>query len=339
MTHGNKVVTTYSYDAASQLLSLAHKLGAATVNSFSYNYDKVGNRTAKTDRNGVANYTYDTLNRLVQATNPLPTNPLESFTYDEVGNRVNSNQNGASVFNQANQLTEDSSFTYQYDANGNLTRKTAKVGGPLTSYEYDAENKLARVVSNGTVADYRYDGLGRRVEKQVTQGPTANVTRFIYDNEDILLELDGSNNITARYTHGPGIDEPLIMEKGGASFFYHADGLGSITEITDTAGVVKQQYTYSSFGKIESQLDSSFIQPYTFTGREFDLETEVYHYRQRQYDWRTGRFVSEDPLGGFKSAPQTLNKYPYVTNNPATYVDPLGLSSRLLRLGRLGVKS
>ena len=135
MTHGNKVVTTYSYDAASQLLSLAHKLGAATVNSFSYNYDKVGNRNSKTDQNGVANYTYDTLNRLVQATNPLPTNPLESFTYDEVGNRVNSNQNGASIFNVANQLLEDSSFTYQYNNNGNLTRKTAKVGGPLTSYE------------------------------------------------------------------------------------------------------------------------------------------------------------------------------------------------------------
>lgn len=30
------------------------------------------------------------------------------------------------------------------------------------------------------------------------------VTPYIYDNEDILLELDGSNNITARYTHGPG---------------------------------------------------------------------------------------------------------------------------------------
>ena len=233
---------------------------------------------------------------LVQATNPLPTNPLESFTYDEVGNRVNSNQNGASTFNQANQLLEDASFTYQYDANGNLTRKTAKVGGALTSYEYDAENKLARVVSNGTVADYRYDGLGRRVEKQVTQGPTTNVTRYIYDNEDILLELDGSNNITARYTHGPGIDEPLIMEKGGASFFYHADTLGSITEISNQSGTVVQSYTYSSFGKIESQLDPTFIQPYTFTSREFDPETGLYYYRARYYDAATGRFLSADPL-------------------------------------------
>lgn len=121
-------------------------------------------------------------------------------------------------------------------------------------------------------------------------------TIYIYDNEDILLELDSSNNIIARYTHGPGIDEPLVMEKGGALFFYHADGLGSITEITDSTGALKQQYTYSSFGKIESQLDPNFVQPYTFTAREFDPETGLHFYQARYYDSNTGRFTSEDPL-------------------------------------------
>lgn len=119
----------------------------------------------------------------------------------------------------------------------------------------------------------------------------------------------------------PAIDEPLVMEKGGASFFYHADGLGSITEITDSLGVVKQRYTYSSFGKIESQLDPAFIQPYTFTGREFDAETELYFNRGRTFDWRTGRFIQEDPvrfLGG-------INFYTYVFNNPVNNVDPDGL--------------
>jgi len=120
---------------------------------------------------------------------------------------------------------------------------------------------------------------------------------------------------------GPGIDEPLIIEKNGASFFYHADGLGSITEITDSTGAIKQQYMYSSFGKIESQLDPNFIQPYTFTAREFDPETGLYFYRHRTYDWRTGRFVTEDPAK-FKGG---INFYAYVGNNPVIYVDPLGL--------------
>ena len=179
---------------------------------------------------------------------------------------------------------EDADFTYQYDNNGNMTRKTAKVSGAVTQYEYDAENRLVRVASPSNTANYRYDGLGRRVEKEVIAG-TTTTTRYVYDNEDILLELNSSNQIVARYTHGPGIDEPLIMEKGGASFFYHADGLGSITEMTDSAGTLKQRYAYSSFGKIESQLDPNFVQPYTFTSREFDAETGLYYYRARTYDF------------------------------------------------------
>jgi len=318
LTHDNGVVTTYSYDAASQLLSLVHELGATTIDSFNYTYDKVGNRKTKADNNGTANYTYDTLNRLVQAINPIPTNPLESFTYDELGNRTDSNQNGTSMFNDGNQLTEDENFTYQYDNNGNLTQKTNNTTSAFTLYEYDAENKLIRVVrEDGSIVNYKYDGLGRRLEKEVD----SIVTQYIYDNEDILLELDGSNNIVARYTHGPGIDEPLITEKAGQSFFYHADGLGSITDITDAFGVVKQRYTYSSFGKIESQLDPAFIQPFTFTARELDLETGLYHYRARAYDPSVGRFLQEDPIG-FAAG---INFYAMVGDNPINLVDPRGL--------------
>ena len=144
MTHANGVVTNYIFDATSQLLSLSHQLGATTVDSFGYGYDNVGNRKSKADNNGTANYTYDALNRLVQAINPLPANPSENYAYDAVGNRTNSNQNGASTFNQANQLLEDANFTYQYDNNGNMTRKTAKIGGTVTTYDYDAENKLVQ---------------------------------------------------------------------------------------------------------------------------------------------------------------------------------------------------
>jgi YD repeat-containing protein len=198
------------------------------------------------------------LNRLTQAANPLPSNPLETFNYDPVGNRTNSNQNGSSVFNAANELNEDANFTYQYDNNGNMIQKAAKGGGAVTQFEYDAENKLVRVVSPTNTVNYSYDGLGRRVEKEVVAG-TTTVSKYVYDKEDILLELNGSNAITVRYTHGPGIDEPLIVERGGASFFYHTDGLGSITEITNQSTAAVQRYTYSSFGKIESQLDPNFI--------------------------------------------------------------------------------
>jgi RHS repeat-associated protein len=299
---------------------MGHQLGATVINSFAYAYDKVGNRISKTAAIGTANYTYDTLNRLTQAVNPLPTNPLETFNYDPVGNRATSNQNGASTFNQANQLLDDANFNYQYDNNGNMTRKIAKVSGAVTTYEYDAENKLARVVSPNNTASYRYDGLGRRVEKEVTAGSTTT-TRYIYDNEDILLELDGSNSIVARYTHGPGVDEPMIMEKNSQTFYYHADGLGSITELTNQSGTIVQRYTYSSFGKLESQSDANFSQPFTFTSREFDAESGFHYYRRRYYDSTTGRFISEDP-NGFAAG---INFYSYAAGNPVGRVDPYGL--------------
>ena len=349
MTHDNGVVTDYTYDAASQLLSLVHQFGAATVNSFSYTYDKVGNRKTKADNNGTANYTYDTLNRLIAATNPLPSNPVENYTYDSVGNRLDSNQNGPSTFNDSNQLTEDDNFNYIYDENGNQVQKSNKSTLMSTAFEYDAENKLIRVASLDKTVNYKYDGLGRRIEKEVTETGVTTTARYIYDREDILLELDGNNNIVTRFTHGPGIDEPLIMEKGGASFFYHADGLGSITELTDTTGTVGQSYTYSSFGKIESQLDPNFIQPYTFTGREFDVETGLYFARNRTLDPLTGRFLQEDPFNfslvsrleqksssqdppalikaSSMRIPGALHIYGYVLNNPLTGTDPLGLWS------------
>jgi len=326
MTHDNGVVTNYTYDAASQLLSLVHQLGATTINSFTYTYDKVGNRKTKADNNGTANYTYDVLNRLIDATNPLPSNPLESFTYDEIGNRIDSNQNGTSTFNDANQLEGDANFTYTYDNNGNLTQKTTITTSAFTLYEYDAEKKLIRVVrEDGSIVNYKYDGLGRRIEKEVD----SVVTQYIYDNEDILLELDGSNNIIARYTHGPGIDAPLITERGGQSFFYHADGLSSITELTDAAGTVIQSYAYSSFGNIESRQDPNFIQPYTYTAREFDPETGLYFYRARYYDPTIGRFINEDPIQFLGSS----NFYVYVENNPVTYFDPIGLLNFLGGVG------
>ncbi len=128
------------------------------------------------------------------------------------------------------------------------------------------------------------------------------------------------------------------MEKAGASFFYHADGLGSITEITNSSGAVAQRYSYSSFGKIESQLDPTFIQPYTFTAREFDGEIGVYLYRARFYEAIMGRFLQEDPvlssrnpqmiysLPSFVNDPRLLHAYVYVANDPVNKIDPLGLA-------------
>jgi len=147
------------------------------------------------------------------------------------------------------------------------------------------------------------------------------ITRYIYDKEDILLEFDGANQVIARYTHGPGIDEPLIMARGGTNSFYHADGLGSITDLTDSTGAVIRSYTYDSFGQIVAETGTE-TNPYTYTGREFDPETGLYYYRNRYYDAQVGRFLTEDPQVDVHTL---MNLYVYVGSNPIRFRDPFGL--------------
>jgi len=221
----NGITTNYSYDNASQLTGIQSE-----VTNYGYTYDRVGNRTGMTDLGGAHNYTYDIINRITGAVHPQVSNPEENFSYDPLGNRLSSRISNSYNYNVVNRLLEDDQFTYEYDANGNLTQKRNKVNAEVTIYTYDAENKLIQVTNPQLqILSYKYDGLGRRIEKNVN----GTITRYVYDKEDILLEYDGANNLVARYTHGPGIDEPLIMERGGQSYYYHADGLGSITTLTD----------------------------------------------------------------------------------------------------------
>src|SRR6185312_11553701 len=67
----------------------------------------------------------------------------------------------------------------------------------------------------------------------------------------------------------------------------------------------------------------SLINPFQFTGREFDSETGLYFYRARYYSSGEGRFSSEDPLRFFSGATNFFN---YVGANPVNLVDPFGLT-------------
>ena len=326
---------------------LVRSLPAATstqINKADYLYNGVGNRTSFTDRRGVQNFGYDNLERLTSASHPLLGTP-QAFTYDAVGNRTTA----GNVANAGNQLTADATHSYQYDDNGNLTRKTLLATGNYTQYTYDAKNRLIKVeefgVGNPTAfatSTYRYDGLGRRIEK-VANGQTK---RYIYDGEDILLEYDGTNSLVARYTHGPGIDEPISVTKGSSTYFYHQDGLGSVTDLTDSSGATAKSYSYDAYGNI-LESPGTVEQPYTYTGREFDAESGLYYYRARAYDSVTGRFFQKDPIlsptnqlmgeegvffgrniwlfPAYLDETRMLNPYSAVFNSPVNFIDPEGL--------------
>ena len=338
MTYNNGVVTAYQYDAAIRLTGMSTDLVATNISSYSYTHDNVGNRLSMTDNYGVHNYTYDDQYRLVDATHPQAFNSDESFSYDPVGNRLTSHISSNYVYDNLNRLLEDDQFTYTYDNNGNLLSKTNKVSTDTTTYQYDSENRLIQVTNSTDITQYGYDGLGRRISKTVN----GVVTKYIYDNEDILLELDENDNIKARYTHGPGIDEPISVDRDtdsdgvlDSTYYYQYDGLGSVTVMTDSSGAVVATYVYDAFGKIVQQT-GTVENPYTFTAREWDEKAGLYYYRTRYYDANVGRFISEDPIGlagGINlyvyvdsvGKPLTeTNLYLYTGNNPVNFIDPTG---------------
>ncbi|MFH1021007.1 MAG: DUF6531 domain-containing protein, partial [Pseudomonadota bacterium] len=299
LTYPNGVATNYGYDAAGRLTAILAQGSRGSVNSFHYTHDPVGNRLSKTEQQEEHatgyNYAYDADYQLTQALPVVlrhgrehePDHRAENFVYGTVGNRLRGpGRNDASVYNELNQLLASRSEDFRYDGNGNLIHRAGLMEDDEEqgwSYEYDLENRLvmaSKVGEHGSRnISFKYDPFGRRIEKRVEDAEHgesgARITTYVYDNEDIVLEISG--NAASRYVHGPGIDEPLAMEQRRGTFFFHADGLGSIVNLTDRRGRVVQSYEYSSFGRMKEH-GGEVKQPYGFTGREWDRETGLYYY-------------------------------------------------------------
>src|SRR5205823_6017006 len=160
----------------------------------------------------------------------------------------------------SNELQNAGSATYTYDANGNTLTKTDSSG--TTSYVWDFENRLTSVtLPAGTSVTFSYDPFGNRIKK--------GSSIYIYGGANLIQESDSAGNLVARYVQGPGIDQPLVAYRGSTTEFYEADGLGSVTSLTTTTGALNQTYVFDSFGKTTSTT-GTFIQPFRYTGREFD---------------------------------------------------------------------
>jgi RHS repeat-associated protein len=205
--------------------------------------------------------------------------------------------------------------TSVFDNNGNTLTKT--VGSDTTTYTWDFENRLTSVTlpgSGGTVT-FKYDPLGRRIEKS----STATTSVFAYDGDNLIEEANSSGAVVARYTQTQNIDEPLAMLRSSTTSYYEADGLGSNTSLSNGSCSLAENYTFDSFGK-QTASSGLLTNPFQYTCRTLDFETGLYYYRARYYDPSNGKFLSEDPDqfdGG-------VNFYAYVDNGPADWTDSDG---------------
>src|SRR5437016_12614698 len=99
--------------------------------------------------------------------------------------------------------------------------------------------------SGGTVS-FKYDPFGRRIYKSSSSGTSI----FAYDGDNLVEETNSSGAAVARYSQAQNIDEPLAMLRSGATSYYHADGLGSVTSLSSSSGAIANTYIYDSFGKL-----------------------------------------------------------------------------------------
>jgi len=341
----NGVVATYAYDANNWLRSVEHSIGPTRIAGFGYDYDREGNKRFEENRHLPSQsetYAYDAVYRLTRFESgalsggaiPAPVTD-RVWDLDPVGN-WNSVLNNAvpeiRTHNAANEILTVNAAALAHDHDGNLQ------SDPAYAYAYDEENRLiqiTRLADSVTVGQYWYDALGRRIQSMVNPDGSPSTTRYFYDDSRVLEEQDTLGSPLATYVYGNYVDEILMMNRAGQTYFYHQNALWSVEAVTDAAGGAVERYAYDAYGQPDISdgaglpvpgnswgvPHSAIGNPYMFTGRQFDEERGLYFYRARFHDPRLGRFLQRDPLD-----PQDgLNLYEYAASRPGFFADPTGL--------------
>ncbi len=160
----------------------------------------------------------------------------ESYSYDLNGNRtLPGYQTGL-----ANRLSSDGTYSYEYDNEGNLLRKTRLSDGQVTEFVWDYQNRLSGVVvkdASGQVVQetvFTYDVFDRRIGKGVDAdgaGPEVAAQQWtVYDGVNPYADCDGSGSLTTRYLVDPRQWDGLLARVGpdGVPQWYLRDNVNPV---------------------------------------------------------------------------------------------------------------
>ena len=204
---------------------------------------------------------------------------------------------------------------YTYDRNGNFITKEEP--GQTTNLTYDSQNRLISFNTPGLAETYQYDSEGRRTSVRNT-----STTTYLYDGMSVILERNAAGATTASYVRNPlapGGIGGIISSTTATQNYYHYDGLGTVTVLSNASGASTQTYSYDAFGNILAQTGTA-TNNRNFLSKETD-STGLVYFGARYYDPRIGRFISKDP-SGMSDGP---NVYLYCSNDPINAVDLWGL--------------
>ena len=330
--YANGLTITYDYDLLNRLIKQETvDIDGEIVVQYIYTLGVAGERKSVTELDRTVEYSYDSLYRLTSETITEGEKvTVYTYAYDNVSNRILKTENGAAteyVYNALNQLVSDSNTSYEYDLNGNLVRVIGSAQSAL--YEYNSENKLVKAtVQNGSLVieeSYTYDYEGNRTSKTTYKSNGEfEYVKYLNDNSsltNVLAEIDENGTAKCVYTIGADL---VSQERNGRTSFYLYDGHGSVVGLANESGVVTDTYAYDAFGNLLKSTGST-KNCYRYCGEQFDETTGLYYLRARYMDTSTGRFISQDSYAGSISDPTSLHKYLYANANPVTYSDPSGM--------------
>ena len=241
---------------------------------------------------------YDSRDQLTGATHtvisgltpPLTLPSAESYSFDATGNRNLSGGGSSSATGTHNQVQNDGTYTYDYDNEGNQIRRTEIATGDVTEYSWDYRNRLIEVTQGGSavgpatsVITFQYDAFDRRTGKEVDSDADGTIDRaeaWVWQGDQVALQLidadgDGAGTwkLTNRYLYGDMVDQVLADEQlpgggigltsvsstSGTVLWPLADHLGSVRDLVDSSGVIREHLVYDSFGNrlTESDFDAS----------------------------------------------------------------------------------
>jgi RHS repeat-associated protein len=124
---------------------------------------------------------------------------------------------------------------------------------------------------------------------------------------EVAIVLADFENLSRQHTAilRPTIHPPVSTDQSESNQpSYHRNQQYSIIGLTNAAGTLVERYSYSAYGTLgiydasgTVRTTSTYANRYTYTGREYDPDLNLYHFRARWYDPATGGFISRDPLG------------------------------------------
>jgi RHS repeat-associated protein len=233
-----------------------------------------------------------------------------------------------------NRLTFDGTYTYTYNAEGDLTQKLSTTA--TWTYGWDNMNRMVgvkEVTTTGTQlsVSYSYDVLNNRVEDDTWKPGTGTVTvRHAYDGNNIWADVTTTNTLLARYVYGDAVDQvwaraiPAGLTNSGVGW-YLTDREGSVRDIMDSSSVIQDHIDYDGYGNA-THTTISFADQFGYAGGLYSYDTKMEQFGARWYDAATGRWVSEDPMG-FVGGDKHL--YRYCGNDATNATDPTGLKEDL----------